>query len=587
MLAPMYLAMLDRYYNRTYGQPVYVRVLSVAVVVGLSIYVGVWSWPWALLWGAGFCAGEVTLMVWWRWSQPRLRVADEAGIFRTHRELIALSGALACLAAVPSLVTAMSGGENAAFGIVLAAGCLLILAAQHSLNNMMFFTTAPAATAALIWNLFLLGEGTAAWAFALMGAFFVINAAILHMANSSSFNDLVKMQLLADSANQTKRIFLATMGHEIRTPLNGVLGMAQVMALDDLSVAQRQRLDVIRSSGESLLVLLNDLLDFSKIESGKVEIEAVAFNLRDTIQSAGCGLAIAAEQAGLTFTVSADAVDATYIGDPLRVRQIVQNLVSNAVKFTSKGSVAVAATTTPDGVMITVTDSGIGISNSGLGRLFGEFVQADGSTTRRFGGTGLGLAICRDLATLMGGAIRVESEVGVGSRFIVTLPLSRVAEGVAPPASVALAGPDGAAGLAQLRILVAEDNPSNQLVLRSILGHTSSACTFVDDGAEALAAWSPGAWDLVLMDIQMPVMDGMKATREIRRREAETGAARTPIYALTADAMSHQTAMHRAAGLDGHVLKPIEVDALFALIAEVAAQTKVRQGAVELGAAVA
>ncbi|MDP1630812.1 MAG: ATP-binding protein [Caulobacter sp.] len=572
MLAPLYRAMLESYFERTYGKPVFTRLASVAAVAGLTAYLHVWSLSWALVWAGCFTVVELYLTHWWKQGQTRLHSDDEATVFRLHRELIILSAGLANFAAIPCLITAYAGGPNALLGVGIAAGCLLIVAAQHSLHNMMFFATAPVAAVALVWNFVVLGQGETAWLFGLLGAFFVFNAATLHMANSASFTDLVKTQIAADEANKAKRVFLATMGHEIRTPMNGVLGMAQAMAMDDLSSRQRDRLNVISTSGEALLVLLNDLLDFSKIEAGKIEMEALDFDLRESLESACLGLAVVAADKGLAFRVDIAGVDGLYRGDPTRIRQIVQNLVSNAVKFTAEGRVTITARMIEGRLVLTVADTGIGMSSAGISRLFAEFVQVDGSTTRKYGGTGLGLAICRDLIRLMGGEITVESGVGEGSRFMMTLPMTRVGDsGIRQARPAVSMAPDGTWNQAPLRILVAEDNRSNQLVLKSLLAHTAAASTFVDNGAQAIEAFESGDWDVILMDIQMPVMDGMAATREIRRREALSGARRTLVYALTADAMSHQAAEHMEAGLDGHIAKPIQVAVLFGLLSEIAA----------------
>jgi signal transduction histidine kinase/ActR/RegA family two-component response regulator len=369
----------------------------------------------------------------------------------------------------------------------------------------------------------------------------------------------------AEAANAAKSTFLATMSHEIRTPLNGVLGMAQAMEADGLSDAQRRRLAVIRSSGEALLAILNDVLDLSKIEAGKLELEAIAFDLAPVLAGVEAAFAPQAADKGLAYvtTLAADAAG-VYHGDPTRLRQILYNLVSNAVKFTSRGLVSVGVERCAAGLTITVADTGIGVPADKLGALFAKFSQIDASTTRRHGGTGLGLAICRELSELMGGRIEVESEVGRGSRFILTLPLVPAEAPVDAPGANR---PDSAQPPPlNLRLLAAEDNAVNQLVLRTLLTQVGIDPTLVENGEEALAAWEDGDWAVILMDVQMPVLDGVSAAREIRRREAAMGRPRTPIIALTANAMAHQIAEYAAAGMDDHVAKPIDASALFAAI---------------------
>jgi len=380
---------------------------------------------------------------------------------------------------------------------------------------------------------------------------------------------VIRNRELADEANaasQAKSLFLATMSHEIRTPLNGVLGMAQAMAGDELSAAQRGRLDVVRQSGESLLTILNDILDLSKIEAGKLQIEQADFDLTEVVQGAYATFEATAGYKALDFAldVAPDAAG-VYRGDPTRIRQVLCNLLSNALKFTETGEVRVGihweapVQAGPGRLCMVVRDTGIGMTPEQTGALFQKFVQADASTNRRFGGTGLGLAICGELVKLMDGEIAIDSEPGVGSTFTVTLALERIADRLADvqeaPVSSAPRG---------LRVLAADDNAVNQLVIKTLLDQVGVETVVVDNGQSAVEAWEAGQWDLVLMDIHMPVMDGLDAAAAIRRREAQTGRARTPILALTADAMSHQVDAYLAQGFDGHVSKPIEVGKLLA-----------------------
>jgi signal transduction histidine kinase/AmiR/NasT family two-component response regulator len=368
----------------------------------------------------------------------------------------------------------------------------------------------------------------------------------------------------AEAGSRAKSEFLTTMSHEIRTPLNGVLGMAQAMARDRLSPAQRKRVDVIRKSGQSLLILLNSVLDLSKIEAGKLELEIGEVDIASLAQAALDMFEGEGADKNLTLALQiAPEAEGVYSGDSQRVSQVLYNLISNAVKFTHQGAITVGIARRDDILQIEVADTGIGISAEQIARLFEKFSQADASVTRRFGGTGLGLAICRQLAAKMGGEVSVQSEEGRGSTFKVSLPLPRLRAGeVADKAGVApqeIAAEAETDATPPLRVLAAEDNPINQLVLRTLLEQVGVETVMVTDGEQALSAWRDQDWDLILMDIQMPVMDGVTASRAIRAEEAANGRARTPIIALTANVMSEQVATYRAAGMDQVVAKPIEI----------------------------
>jgi two-component system, sensor histidine kinase len=361
----------------------------------------------------------------------------------------------------------------------------------------------------------------------------------------------------AEAASRTKSEFLATMSHEIRTPLNSVLGMAQAMHRGELSDSQRNHLRMISTAGESLLTLLNDLLDLSKIDAGKIELEDGVIDTEALAAGLDAfGALLRDKDVMFSVAVAPEALGA-WSGDPTRVRQVLHNLISNAVKFTDRGSISVAISYDGSALVLEVEDTGVGISSARLSHIFEPFVQADASTTRRYGGSGLGLAICRDLVTLMGGTIDLVSTEGVGSKFTVRLPAQAAAQATAavePEAQVAIA--EG------IRVLAAEDNPVNQIVLRTLLEASDIEVVMVANGEEAVASWAPGRWDVVLMDIQMPVMDGVKATGIIRETERAGGFRRTPIIALTANAMDHHRSEYLNAGMDAVVAKPINLEVL-------------------------
>jgi CheY-like chemotaxis protein len=364
------------------------------------------------------------------------------------------------------------------------------------------------------------------------------------------------------------------MSHEIRTPLNGVLGMAQVMTTDTLSDEQRTRLTVIQKSGASLLTILSDILDLSKIEAGRLELEEAPFHIEEVAADAFAVFESIATAKGLGYVLDVrEDARGLWRGDAVRIRQLISNLVSNALKFTSFGEVRVTVDALRiDGakiLTISVADTGIGVPPEALPTLFDAFVQADSTTTRRFGGTGLGLTICNHIAERMGGGIAVLSEVGAGTVFDVRLPL--VWEGGAserPQAEAADA--DEQADLSSLRVLAADDNETNRAVLNAVLRSFGVSVDIVDNGRRAVDAWASGRFDLVLMDVEMPVLDGLLATAEIRLIESERGLDRTPIFAFSANAMKHQVAAYLAAGFDGHIGKPVVVAELYAVLRSVA-----------------
>lgn len=559
----------------------------VIAAVGAIILMTTVSPLMSVAWSIAVIASQfLDLYLWRKFADPARQAPP------SRRELITLCTASMQAALIYSFFPAVLwfnwGAAGQVFAILWLAGALLHVT-MHMHHERRTFLSAVVPHALYFFGLPLYSLVTGE-ELSRIGAAAIILAAVLYIshlavafkvydASSRALrlgrDEALKRQAAAEHANQAKSTFLANMSHEIRTPMNGILGMAEALEASDLTPEQQDKLRIIRDSGDLLMMVLNDLLDFSKIEANKVALETAPFSFSDILRKVESLHRLKAQEKGLSFSVVCNGeCNMLRVGDEHRILQVLHNLVSNAIKFTERGAVTVTLTApdeATDIARIEVKDSGVGISADQIDRIFEPFTQADVTTTRKYGGTGLGLSIAKGLVETMGGTISVRAALGSGSIFTVELPAPRSlaggGEGEAGAASVQSCPPVSA-----LRILVGEDNIVNQAVIKAFLSQRGHIVDVANDGLETISAYKHGRHELVLMDISMPLLDGVEAMRQIRFLDRELGGpGAVPVIAVSAHAMRQQIDDYMKAGFDGYVTKPVRAEALHAEIDRVMA----------------
>lgn len=546
--------------SRTHGR----EVRIVFPILSALIFHPLTGGPAALAWLMGYLSIQAVEVLLFREG----RVSGER-MARVALGLVML-GNLA-FAILPMLLAGRGGATGAALGILMLGGALIHGVLANSGSRLVAACAAWPLLFALAWLPPLMiahgVPGYSAFMLGCAGLMFCSTAFGAWRRMSSDMLVLRKARQQADRANHAKSDFLTMISHEIRTPLNGVMGMAQSLARDNLTVDQKQRLDTLIMSGQGLDEMIGEVLDLSRIEANVLSLDVVAFDLRETVTRVINPFTAIARAKGVDISVSlCPSLAPAYLGDPVRIRQVMHNLLSNAIQRTDVGSILISASRDAEGVMLSVCDSGRSVREDRLATIFDKYASLDWAAAAPGGsaGLGLGLYMANALAIRMGGAITATNRVPRGLCLTASLPLA-AAEMIPPPAPVA---PEAASMPTALRVLAAEDHPVNRLVLEALLDQICVIPTMVENGQLAVQACRDSDWDLVLMDVQMPVLDGVSAARQIADEARAAGRIPPPIIAVTANVMAHQLQEYAGAGMEFCIAKPVEAGVLFEAMRE-------------------
>lgn len=448
--------------------------------------------------------------------------------------------------------------------IMFCCAVIMLFSAHHAIGGYLIALTIPPISGALLYNLYKAAPPQAEVFALTLGVMYILISLVVHHEVRSVFYEFTKSKNAAEIANRAKNTFLSGISHEIRTPLNGIIGLSQAVLLSERPQVDRASVEGILSSGKEVQKIVDALIEFVEHDVNDSFISADSVNLVRLVDAVCEQNLEICHYKSIQIRKNISSIQGIFTGDERRIKTIVQNIVSNAVKFTNSGYIEIKAEPVAGGVEIQVTDTGIGLRPDELEKVFTPFYKGQDLPKNCVAGVGLGLSIVKNNVQILGGSITVESRLNSGSRFTVIIPAELATEALAVPDSQSAGATSCTQGA--LRILVAEDNATNQLILKSILSHTDAECTFVENGLLAVEEFKRNRFSLVLMDINMPVMDGIEATKQIRDFERVRGGERSQIVAVTADVLTHQINQHRAAGIDGHIQKPIQVTEIFALL---------------------